>query len=92
MAIYVVGYDLHPKVGETYDELIKALKVVGTDWWHCLDSTWLIVTEKSAVALRDEIWRYMKADDQLLVVKYEPPHSAWVGFNKDCGDWLKRNM
>ncbi len=92
MAIHVVGYDLHPKQGETYNELIEAIKKVGSDWWHCLDSTWLVVSNKNSVQIRDEIWRHMKADDQLLVVKYEPHDAAWIGFTGNCGDWLKRNM
>jgi hypothetical protein len=92
MTIHIVGYDLHPKQGETYSELIEAIKKVGSDWWHCLDSTWLVVSTKTSVQIRDELWRHMKADDQLLVVKYEPHDSAWVGFAGNCGDWLKKNM
>jgi hypothetical protein len=92
MTIYMIGYDLHPKVGESYDELIAAIKSVGTDWWHCLDSTWLVVTAKTSVQVRDELWRHMKADDQLLVVAYAPHNSAWAGFQGDCQEWLKKNM
>ena len=58
MAIHVVGYDLHPKQGETYGELIEAIKKVGSDWWHCLDSTWLVVSVKTSVQIRDELWRH----------------------------------
>jgi len=93
MTIYVVGYDLHPKAGETYDNLINAIKKVGTDWWHCLDSTWLVVTNKTSAQVRDELWKHMNADDQLLVVAYAPHDAAWVGFKKpNCSEWLKRNM
>lgn len=41
MAAYMVGYDLHPSRGETYDELIQAIKRLGS-WWHHLDSTWIV--------------------------------------------------
>ena len=92
MTIYMIGYDLHPKQGETYDELIAAIKNVGSNWWHCLDSTWLVVTTKTAVQVRDELWMHMKPDDQLLVVAYAPPNSAWVGFKDSCQSWLKNNM
>ena len=93
MAIYVVGYDLHPKQGETYDELIKAIEKVGTSpAWHCLDSTWLVVTTKTALEVHNELWKHMRADDQLLVVQYAPPGSAWAGFGTACTDWLKKNM
>jgi hypothetical protein len=39
MATFAIGYDLHPSKGETYDELIEAIKQVGSNWWHHLDST-----------------------------------------------------
>lgn len=91
MTIYVVGYDLHPSKGETYDELISAIKALG-DWWHCLDSTWLVKSNSTSVQIRDALWQHMKADDQLLVVAYAPHNSAWAGFSGDCQSWLKNNM
>jgi len=91
MTIYVIGYDLHPKKGETYDELISAIKEFGT-WWHCLDSTWLIVSDLSAIQIRDMLWQHMKADDQLLVVAYAPRNSAWCGFADNCRTWLEQHM
>lgn len=91
MTIYVIGYDLHPSHGETYDELIQAIKNLG-NWWHCLDSTWLVVSNLSSVEIRDRLRRHMKNDDQLIVVAYNPPNSAWVGFSGDCQDWLKKHM
>jgi hypothetical protein len=92
MTIYMIGYDLHPKQGETYDELIAAIKQVGTDWWHCLDSTWLVVTSKTSVQVRDELRAHIKSDDQLLVVAYAPANSAWFGFRDKCQEWLKKYM
>jgi hypothetical protein len=93
MAIYIIGYDLHPTKGETYDELITAIKAVGSDWWHCLDSTWLVVTSKTAAQVRDELWRHMKSDDQLLVIAYGAANgAAWQGFSNECGSWLKKNL
>jgi hypothetical protein len=91
VTIYVIGYDLHPTKGETYDELIAAIKALGS-WWHCLDSTWLIISNLSAVQIRDALWPHMKADDQPLAVAYAPPNSAWRGFTGDCETWLKKNM
>jgi iron-sulfur cluster repair protein YtfE (RIC family) len=92
MPIYMIGYDLHPRQGETYKELIEAIKEVGTDRWHCLESTWLVVTTKTAAEIRDELWNHMQADDRLLVVQYAPPYSAWVGLSRDCAAWLTTNM
>jgi len=91
MTIYVIGYDLHPVKGETYEELIAAIKKIGS-WWHCLDSTWLVQSDQSATQIRDTLWHHMRADDQLIVVGYAPPKAAWVGFKDDCQSWLTSNM
>ena len=91
MATYIIGYDLHPTKGETYDELIKAIKSVGSNWWHHLDSTWVVISSKTASEVRDALWQHMRADDQLLVV--ESAHvAAWAGFNEKGSPWLKTNI
>ncbi len=91
MTIYVVGYDLHPSRGETYDDLLAALGKYGGSW-HCIDSTWLIKTDQTAVQVRDNLKQHVKSDDQLLVVAYAPHNSAWFGFTGECQKWLKNNM
>ncbi|MEJ0092791.1 MAG: hypothetical protein WDN46_05020 [Methylocella sp.] len=90
MTIYVVGYDLHPKEGQTYTKLENALKTFNNPW-HCLDSTWLVKTDLTAVALRDFLWQHMYVDDQLLVVTYSR-EAAWKGFSGDCATWLNSNL
>ena len=32
MAIYMIGYDLHPSEGENYDKLFAALEAIGTGY------------------------------------------------------------
>jgi hypothetical protein len=94
MAVYVIGYDLHPTKGETYGELIEAIKQIGSTWWHCLDSTWIVITDLSAVQVRDQLWQHMKADDQLLVMTFtKGTVAAWNGFAKgNCAEWLTNNL
>ena len=48
MAIYMIGYDLHSSKGENYDKLFAALEAIESGYWDCLDSTWLVITEKNA--------------------------------------------
>jgi hypothetical protein len=91
MATFAIGYDLHPSKGETYDELIEAIKGVGSIWWHHLDSTWVVVSKKSAVEIRDELIPHLKSDDQLLVARLAG-EAAWTGFKQDGSTWLKTNL
>ena len=89
MATYMIGYDLNRPL-QDYAELIDAIKTYGT-WWHQLDSTWLVVTEDTAVQIRDKLAPYLDANDELLVAKVSAP-AAWRGFNDKGSQWLKENL
>lgn len=97
MSVFMIGYDLHE--GEDYTDLINAIKTLGSNWWHCLDSTWFIISNSSAVALRDSLMPHMRSPnsqggDKLLVVEISTPTSAaWTGsFPDNCKDWIKKNL
>ena len=91
MTTFVIGYDIHPSKGETYDELIAAIKIVGSTWWHHLDSTWVVVSQKTAVQIRDALIPHLRSDDQLLVAVLAG-EAAWTGFNENGSSWLKSNL
>lgn len=87
---YMIGYDIHPTQGETYDELNEALKAYPY-WWHHLDSTWFIVTDQTAREILHNLKQHMKADDQLVVMK-TCGIGAWSGCSEHGGKWLKDNI
>jgi hypothetical protein len=89
MKSYLIGYDLR-KPGQDYKDLIEAIKKLGT-WWHCLDSTWIIKSNLSAEQIRDKLTPHIDANDKLLVVKLFR-EAAWIGFDKNCSDWLQNNL
>lgn len=92
MPVYIVGYDLNPPHGDHhYDELFTALEEMGSGYWDCLDSVWLIMTEKTPSEIRDELKRHLKDDDRLLVVRCGEG-AAWHGFNNSCRTWLEDNL
>lgn len=91
MATLLVGYDLN-KPGQNYEGLIERLKNVGTNWWHHLDSTWLIKTTMSTVELRDDLARFIDSGDELFVVDVTARAAAWIGFNERGSQWLKDNL
>ncbi|MGZ8845318.1 MAG: SinR family protein [Pyrinomonadaceae bacterium] len=67
MKTYLVGYDLN-RPGQNYDSLIKALQAY-PNWWHHLDSTWVIKTDWTAVQIRDDLLPHIDKNDELLVVR-----------------------
>lgn len=90
MAMYMIGYDLN-KSGKNYDGLIKKIKEICSNWWHHLDSTWIIDSSLTSVAIRDALKPFLDSDDELLVVALKS-EGAWVGFNKEGSDWLKNYL
>lgn len=90
MSVFCISYDLN-KAGQDYESLYKAIKDVSDDWWHCLDSTWLVVTDKTALQVATAMWTVMDQNDRLLVTAVGKD-SAWAGFDKQCEDWLKKNL
>ena len=89
MKSYVIGYDLNTP-GQDYTKLFDAIKSYGY-WWHHLDSTWIIRTDKTAVQIRDHLKQFIDKNDELLVVGLTR-EAAWIGFNDKGSSWLKDNL
>jgi hypothetical protein len=90
MAILMVGYDLN-KPDADYTKLIERLKSK-PNWWHHLDSTWLVITAQTPVQLRDELRQLIDGNDELLVIDVTGDAGAWVGFDETGSAWLKENL
>lgn len=90
MKVYLIGYDLD-KPGQDYSNLIEAIKGLGASWWHCLDSTWLVKCNYTAVQIRDYLQSHIDSSDKLLVADLAG-NAAWTGFNNECSAWLKNNL
>ena len=88
MAAYLIIYDLIApgKEYRTIHEQIKSYKI----WARPTESTWIVVTEKSAAEIYDHIVEYIDANDRLFIVK-SGVESAW--YNVRCKDsWLQRHL
>lgn len=58
-----ISYDrLAPN--KDYDKLPKYLKSRSSHWWHYLGSTWVIVTDLTAVELHNRIKQHTDADEK----------------------------
>ncbi len=92
MPVYMIGYDLHPSHQvHDYGELYTALEEIGSGYWDCLDSAWLVITEKTPTQIRDGLKQYLKDNDRLLVVRCGEG-AAWHGFKNNCKTWLEDNL
>lgn len=89
MKTFLIGYDLN-QAGQDYESLIEKIKDLGT-WWHCLDSTWIIKSNSTAVDIRDHLKQFIDGNDEILVVKLTGD-AAWYGFSAEGSSWLKQNL
>jgi hypothetical protein len=69
--------------------LFEGIKNCGSTWWHHLDSTWLVTTDKSAKDVRDTLSDLVDKSDELLVIDVSARPRAWQGFNERGSRWLK---
>ncbi len=93
MAICMIGYDLHPasKAEGDYEGLFAALEELGSGYWDCLESTWLVMTDRTPAQIRDALKPHLKPDDRLLVVRCGGG-AAWLGFEGECQIWLEDHL
>jgi hypothetical protein len=89
MNTYLVGYDLN-KPGQYYTKLINALQAY-PNWWHHLDSTWVIKSALTTEQIRNDLKQHIDASDELLVVRLSG-EAAWYGFNQEGSQWLMTNL
>ena len=90
MATLMIGYDLN-KSGKDYTGLINEIKANFSTYWHHLDSTWLVLTDRTPVQVRDLLALHIDSDDEILVATVSAP-AAWRGFNESGSKWLKDNL
>lgn len=90
MANILIGYDLN-RDGQDYQRLTDKIKTLGA-WWHHLDSTWIVQTTLSAVAVRDALKPFIDTNDELLVVDITGDQAAWSGFKQSGSNWLKERL
>lgn len=88
MATYIVTYDLRAP-NRNYEALYEAIKEYRT-WAHINESVWAVVTEQSAVVVRDYLMQFMDQNDSIFVVK-SGAEAAWRGVL--CkNEWLKEHL
>ena len=87
MKCYIISYDLVDE--KNYEKLYKAIKDCG-HWAKITESTWAVVTDKSASEIRNRLAEVMDADDRLIVT-LSGGEGAWR--NSACtNEWLKKNL
>ena len=77
MACYIIACDLN-RPGEDYVELIQTIERLASRARECVRGTWLVLTDKTATELRDELRPYVGENDRLFVAQIGG-EVAWRG-------------
>ncbi|HLX08941.1 MAG TPA: hypothetical protein VKY89_13895 [Thermoanaerobaculia bacterium] len=88
MHIYNVSYDLK-KPGRNYAALFTELKRIG-DWWHYLESTWLIATDETASQVWNRISPAIDQNDRVLIIEVVNNTNGWL--TQEAWDWINQHF
>ncbi len=88
MTCYIISYDLRAPDYD-YSKLYDAIKGYGT-WAHVHDSVWAIVTDETAVNVRDKLMASCHVNDRIFVIR-SGTEAAWRGTLCN-NEWLHKNL
>lgn len=89
MAAYLITYDLVQPT-RNYPALKEYFSRYSTKS-HRLESVYIVITDKSATALRNEICQIVDSDDKVLIVKLTNDWKT-IGLPESSRNWLARNL
>lgn len=86
--LILITYDLK-QPNRDYESLYEAIKKCSLNWWHYLESTWLIYTNISPDDCVKRLRQTMDDDDFLLVVDItNQKHQGWLP--SKAWEWIKQ--
>ena len=85
MSKILITYDLKSP-GKDYSRLYEHIKGLG-EWWHYLESTWIVKTEKSVDDIANSTRLVLDPNDYLLVVDISnSKKNGWLP--RDAWSWI----
>jgi hypothetical protein len=87
--VYAVNYDLRVYGTPNYADLEAELKR-SPNWWHYLQSTWLIATDETATELWNRIAPHVRKIDSVLIIEVCQNVSGWLP--QKAWEWIRANV
>ncbi len=84
---YAINYDLSAP-NRDYSGLYESIKSF-PNWWHYLESTWLIVTVNTPSQIWEKLKPHIDDDDSLLIIEVRDNVSGWM--TKKAWNWIHKN-
>jgi hypothetical protein len=87
MKVYSINYDLK-KPGMDYQDLYDAIKQY--NWWHYLESTWLVHTNDSASDIFKRLKPHIDDNDSILIIEAGKDKAGWLP--EEAWDWINKKL
>jgi hypothetical protein len=84
--IVLITYDLK-KPGKDYTHLYSALKSLYPNWWHYLESVWLLETNMSPEQVFSYLKPHIDSNDLIFVTAIKNDYSGWLP--EEAWSWLR---
>lgn len=88
MSTYIISYQTS-NIGAQLIALENAIRAYES-WGRINSNTWAVLTDSTAVQIRDNLLQYLNANDRLMVVR-SGTEAAWRN-SMASSDWLKTNL
>lgn len=88
--VFEISYDLK-KPGQNYVDVHNAIKSLGEDWFHPMESTWFVDTALSVNEVRDRLLSKIDATDRLFIVRVNKgQYAGWM--DQEFWAWLDARL
>jgi hypothetical protein len=81
---YAINYDLKAP-NRNYESLYEEIKK-SPQWWHFLESTWLIITEETPTQVWTRLAKQIDNNDFMLIIEVRENVQGWLP--KEAWDWI----
>lgn len=72
------------------DNLQTAIQNNSISWWHHLNDTWIVRTDKNIKQFYNALAPNMSTHDRILIIEIKRNYQGWL--NNEAWDWLNREF
>jgi hypothetical protein len=87
--ILLVTYTLRNQLKD-YSSFHQAIQRASTEWWHFIDDSWIISTQKTPSQVASELYPHIEKSDALLVIRVHKSYEGWLP--KEAWEWLNKKF
>lgn len=89
MTCYIVTFETSSPDSQTAVE--AGLKETYEDSRRIHESCWAVLTDESAISVREALWNLLEKPTRVFVVR-SGTEAAWVSYGEETSEWLKKNL